>query len=80
MRGPAPAWIGLVALFPLMLSPSLVAARDTVGIALCSADGSSRTVQVPVGPAKLPGEGKDDCCAKGCHAAGSRKRSNSAHS
>lgn len=80
MRLPAPAWTGLLALAPLLASPALAATRQTVGIAVCSADGTARSVQVPVGPEKLPGEDKELCCAKGCHAAGSRKRSSATHS
>lgn len=74
MRLPAPVWTGLLALVPALFVPSLVVARDTIGIPLCSADGSTRIVQVPVGPIKLPGKDKERCCAKACHAAGSRKK------
>lgn len=73
MRLPAPAWVGLVALLPVLLAPSLASARETIGIALCSADGSIRTVQLPVGN-RFPGERDDDHCAKACHAAASRKK------
>jgi hypothetical protein len=80
MRLPLPAWTGLVALFPLMLDPSLAVARESIGIPLCTAAGAAGQVQVPVGPANLPGEDKDRCHAKGCHAGGSRKKQAVDHS
>lgn len=75
MRPLPRTWIGLFSLVPLIASPALAATRQTVGIGVCSPDGIERSVQVPVEPAKLPGEDNDFCCAKACHASGSRKKS-----
>lgn len=67
-------WLGLVALLPLSLDPSLLVARDGIAVPLCSADGTVRSVEVPLGPARLPGENPAFCCGKACHTGGTRKR------
>ena len=65
---------GLAAILPLALNPSLWPSREGVTLTLCSADGTTRSVELPAGPVRLPGEGDDHRCAKACHGGGSRKK------
>ena len=66
------ALFALAALLPAMFGTGPAAAR-VLSVAVCTGDGAVRTVEVPLGPAPLQGEGKP-CCNKGCHASCSRKR------
>ena len=74
---------GLIAMIPAALNAS--APRSSAGaitVLLCRGNGVAETVTVPLrGGAPLPGHGDDGggCCAKGCHAAGSRKRGGACH-
>jgi len=65
---------GLFALVPAAFAPA--ASGQTAGnhllAALCTGDGQSRSITIPLKPA-LPGS-NGMCCAKGCHAGSSRKR------
>jgi hypothetical protein len=70
MRG---SLFALVAMVPLGVNPALLVTRDTIGVALCSGG----AIALPLGPARLPGDDRDPCCGKACHAGGSRKRSSS---
>ena len=55
------------------------AARLALGASLlvpvCTGDGLVHMVQVPVDGQQAPGGSNGACCAKGCHAGSSRKRS-----
>lgn len=71
---PRESLLALVALVPLAANPSLLVTRSSVSIGLCSGDGRTGAIELPVGPARLPGEEQDQCCGKACHAGRSRKR------
>jgi hypothetical protein len=62
---------GIIALLPAAFGPVTAGASSLVA-ALCTGNGHSRSITIPLKPA-LPGS-NDLCCAKGCHAGGSRKR------
>ncbi len=66
----------LSALLPAALNVSAPAAGTSLLVPVCSGDGLTRMVQVPVqGQQQLPGGDRGSCCAKGCHSGSSRKRS-----
>ena len=67
----AKALFGLIALLPAAFGPISASANALVA-ALCTGDGHSRSITIPLKPT-LPGS-NDMCCAKGCHAGGSRRR------
>lgn len=74
---------GLIAMVPAALNASTPSSSRTITFLLCRGNGVAETVTMPVrGPAPLPGHGEDGgaCCAKGCHAGGSRKRGGACHS
>lgn len=69
------AILGILALVPAAFNISPAGAH-TMTVALCTGDGITRTVTVPV-PGRssdLPGREEPGCCAKACHT-GSRKKS-----
>lgn len=63
----------LAALFPAAAGTG--PAPRTIIAKLCSSGGAAQTVTIPL-DRSLPGSGGENapCCAKGCHAGGSRKR------
>lgn len=65
---------GLVALIPAALNVSAAASAATLTMPLCTGDGQVRLVEVPLEQAPGPGKNQGPCCAKGCHAGGSRKK------
>jgi len=65
------AFFGLVALIPAAFGP-VAASANSVVAALCTGDGHSRAITIPLKPG-LPGSNAM-CCAKGCHRSSSRKR------
>ena len=67
------ARFGLIALLPAILSPA-TATASVLQMQICSGDGQTRVLPIPVGPRVPPGGGDSPCCVKGCHAGGSRKR------
>jgi hypothetical protein len=67
------ARFALIALLPATLSPAAVSA-NVLQMQICSGDGQTRVLAIPLGPRVPPGEGDSPCCVKGCHAGGSRKR------
>jgi len=68
-----PAAIGILALVPAAFNIAPAAAQGIV-VPLCSGDGVTRSVTVPMPGNELPGKEAPGCCAKGCHT-GSRKKS-----
>ncbi len=65
---------GLVAMIPAALAITPAAASASLTMMICTGDGTTQTVVLPLkrspaSPSHQP------CCAKGCHAGGSRKRS-----
>ncbi len=64
---------GLIALVPAMLNLTVAASGGTIAVQICTGDGQSRTLQLPVGGSSKDGE-PGLCCAKGCHNGNSRKR------
>jgi hypothetical protein len=64
----------LIAAVPLAINPALLVTREAVSIGLCSGDGRTGAIALPVGPVQLPGEDQNHCCGKACHAGSSRKR------
>ncbi|MBA3056030.1 MAG: hypothetical protein FP826_14140 [Sphingomonadales bacterium] len=69
------ALLGLIALVPAAFNVAPAAARGMV-VPICSGDGVTRTVTVPLPGDPLPGPSDAGCCAKGCHT-GSRKKDGS---
>lgn len=67
------ASFGLIALLPAILNP-VPASASVLQMQICSGDGQTRVLTIPLGPRTPPGEGDSPCCVKGCHAGGSRKR------
>jgi hypothetical protein len=67
------ARFGLIALLPAILSPATVSA-NVLQMQICTGDGQTRVLAIPLTPSAPPGEGDSPCCVKGCHASGSRKR------
>lgn len=57
--------VGLAAMIPAALNPSLAVEQKALETAIC---GSAKTVSIPLGPPDLPGTVPAACCAKGCHA------------
>jgi hypothetical protein len=72
----------LLAMMPAVFNISPASARGPMGNApgnvllapICTGDGISRKVSVPLGPQDIPGKEVPGCCVKGCHG-GERKRS-----
>ena len=71
---------GLVSLMPAAFNAAPGHAHDSLLVRLCTGDGVVRTMQLPVGPAGIPGGDQPGCCAKGCHSGASRKRNSRAGS
>ena len=67
------ARFGLIALLPAILSPA-TASASVLQMQICSGDGQTRILTIPLAPRTPPGEGDSPCCVKGCHTDGSRKR------
>lgn len=67
-------WIALAAIVPLALTPAPVAARAPLSLALCSADGAQRSVELPAGRPRPPGEDPHRSCAMACHVAAVRRK------
>jgi len=65
---------GLVSLLPAALNAAPGAHHQSLLARLCTGAAAVQTVRLPVGPANLPGPDAPGCCAKGCHAGASRKR------
>lgn len=61
-----------LALLPAMIGPLEAEAR-VLAAPLCNGG----TVTIPAAPAGPPGPQQGPCCAKGCHAGSSRKRTHS---
>ncbi|MBS0253992.1 MAG: hypothetical protein JSS36_01975 [Proteobacteria bacterium] len=70
----ATALFGILALLPAALNTSPASAAGRLAVPLCTGDGVARVVQLPLGPARIPGGESPGCCAKGCHSGGARKR------
>lgn len=68
------AALAMLAMAPSALQGAVPAAR-TLRVQLCSADGSARTVNIPVRPDRPQPAPGEPCCLVACHAGGSRKRS-----
>ena len=66
--------IGLVSLLPAAFNAAPGHSHESLLVRLCTGDGVVRTMQLPVGPAGMPGGDQSGCCAKGCHSGASRKR------
>lgn len=68
---------GLIAMVPAVLNVSPALARGVAGnailVPICSGDGVSRSISIPLGPQDIPGKQVPGCCVKGCHS-GERKR------
>lgn len=65
----------MISLLPAALNLSVPASGATLVMPFCTGDGQVRSVEVPVGGQKLPGnDSSGTCCAKGCHSSSSRKR------
>lgn len=68
----------LAAIFALAaLVPAASNAAPVQGIMtmpLCTGDGQTRLITVPLGSSDIPGKDGSGCCVKGCHASGNRKR------
>jgi hypothetical protein len=67
------ARFGLIALVPTILSPA-TASANVLQMQICTGDGRTRTLTIPLPSRAPPGEGDSPCCVKGCHTSGSRKR------
>ncbi|MBC2670709.1 hypothetical protein ACFOON_02685 [Novosphingobium piscinae] len=65
--------MGLLALLPAALNTS-PARAGALAVAVCSGDGLTRTISLPLSGEDPPGREQPGCCAKGCHT-GSRKKS-----
>jgi hypothetical protein len=63
---------GLLAMLPAVMGTAPAGASMLVPI--CSGDGVTRTISVPVGEQGPPGQQQPGCCVKGCHAGSSRKK------
>jgi hypothetical protein len=61
----------LAALVPAAFNPSPAPAAMLV--ALCTGDGATHAILIPLPGHPLPGAPGQSCCAKGCHA-GARRR------
>lgn len=68
------AAFGMLALMPAAANVSPTAPHGIV-MTICSDNANPRIVIVPLVPETPEGEGDPDCTNKGCHAAGSRRRS-----
>ena len=66
------ALFALAALIPASFNPSPGSGHSLV-VLLCTGDGATRSVTLPLGSEGPPGQEMPGCCAKGCHT-GSRKR------
>ena len=64
----------IIALLPAALNTTPALARGMLAAPLCTGDGVARVINLPMGPASLPGSEPPGCCVKGCHAGGARKR------
>lgn len=64
----------LIAMMPAVFNAAPASARGAMVAPVCTGDGLSRNVSVPVGPRDIPGKEVPGCCVKGCHG-GERKRS-----
>lgn len=68
---------GLIAMVPAVLNVSPASAHAAVQgailVPICSGDGVSRSISMPLGPQDIPGKQVPGCCVKGCHG-GERKR------
>jgi hypothetical protein len=67
------ARFGLIALLPAIMSPA-TASANMPQMQICSGDGQTRVLSIPLAPRVPPGESDSPCCVKGCHSGGSRKR------
>jgi hypothetical protein len=68
------ALFALLALVPAAVRAAVPLPAGALTVALCTGDGSARTITLPAGPADPLRPAGEGCCAKGCHAGGSRKR------
>ncbi|WP_374526823.1 hypothetical protein [Novosphingobium sp.] len=65
----------MLSLLPAALNLAVPASGATLVMPFCTGDGLVRSVEVPVGGQKVPGnDSSGTCCAKGCHSGSSRKR------
>jgi hypothetical protein len=64
----------LAALIPAAFNPASAALGRSMLTPICTGDGAVHMVRTPLDAPKLPGSDPMGCCAKGCHASGSRKR------
>lgn len=71
------ALIGLFALMPVAIHPAQAAASHPRSMTslVCSGDGLTRRMAIPVNGDQPPSKDDRPCSAKGCHAGSSRKRS-----
>jgi hypothetical protein len=68
------AALALAGMLPAALGATPAPGRSLL-VPVCSGDGSTRMVPVPLDRPALPGSDPSGCCVKGCHASSSRKRS-----
>lgn len=65
----------LAALVPASVGGAPASAGQSMLVPICAGGGQMQLMLVPLDEPALPGSDPAACCAKGCHAAGSRKRS-----
>ena len=67
-------WLAMLVLAPSALGAVPAGTPGTMTVPLCTGDGITRTISLPLGRHDAPGQGGPACCAKWCHAGGQRKR------
>ncbi|MBS0480883.1 MAG: hypothetical protein JSR96_01790 [Proteobacteria bacterium] len=74
-RLPRLARFALIALVPAALNISAASGAASIMVPLCTGDGQVHMVRIPADRHPQPGQDRDGCCAKGCHAGNCRKKS-----
>jgi hypothetical protein len=64
----------LLAMMPAVFNIVPARAQGAILAPICSGDGISRALSLPLGSGDIPGKEVPGCCVKGCHG-GERKRS-----
>ena len=70
----ARADLGIAALFPAAFNVAPAAAASVLMVPVCMGDGRVHLMSLPGDGPPPPGKDGAVCCAKACHAGGSRKR------
>lgn len=68
------AVLSLIAMLPSALQAAAPATGRVLTVSLCTGDGKTRRVNLPIDPAQPSPRRSDACCMIACHAGGSRKR------